>query len=273
MAGTTLAAKDESGSKSGYEYEFGLSPFNFSPSQIGQKAAEKAISKLGSKHYHTGKASLVLDPEITADLFGVFANTFFADEVLKGKSFLKGKLDQKIASDKIVLIDDGTIPGAACTTPVDGEGIATGKTILIEDGYLLGFLNDFRSARKMNIKPSGNASRSYKSLPRIEPTNLYLKPGSVSKYDLISSVKKGLYIDEVMGLHSINLISGEFSLGASGRVIENGSFSYPVEGIAIAGNITDLLNSVTEVASDLKFFPNGGGGCTILLEGISVSGK
>ena len=224
--------------------------------------------------FGTGKIDLVLDAEVTAEFLKAFASALFANNALKGKSVFGNKFSQKIASSKVTLIDDGTLDRGVMTRPVDGEGIPRKKTTLIDRGYLTNFLHNFHTALQMNVEATGNSRRSYyNEAPAIGPTNLYLVPGRITKARLLEDVDSGIYINYALGLHTIDTSSGEFSLGASGIAIEHGQLTYPVEGIAIAGNIADLLNSVAEIADDLRFFPDGFGGCAVLVKDISVSGS
>jgi PmbA protein len=145
--------------------------------------------------------------------------------------------------------------------------------MLIEAGELRGFLHSSYTARRMQVEPTGNAMRdSYTSPPRIDSSNLYLKPSGATRRDLMGSVSEGVYVTEAMGLHTIDPITGDFSLGASGREVRGGRLGAPLDRMGIAGNVLQLLGSVLGVADDLRFFPGGHGGSTVLLEGITISG-
>ena len=273
--GYSVPVAVEGGSaQTGFESDHALALPSLSAERIGQGAAAMAVAKLGARSYGTRRVDLVLDPRVTAGLFGALAPALYADNVLKGKSLFAHKLGEAVATEHLTLIDDGALEGGGRAAPIDGEGVATGETPLIREGILTYYLHSTYTARKMGAQLTGNSIRSsYHSPPRVGSTNLYPKPGNLGREELLAGVTDGLYISEVMGLHTVNPISGEYSLGALGQVIARGELTEPVEGIAIAGNVLDLLGSVMAVASDLRLFYHGGGGATVLLEGVSVSGK
>jgi len=269
-----LVAVDQEENQTGYAARFGMGIDELEPDAIGIEAASRAINKLGAEVVTTRRTEVVLDPEVVAGVFGTLASAFYADGVLKSKSLFKGLLGQSVARSTVTLIDDGRIPGALNTGPVDGEGTPTGRTTLIEQGILSGYLHDDFTARKMGVQRTGNAQRSgYLSSPHIGTSTLVLRPTSVTRPTLLKMVAKGIYVSEVMGLHTIDPISGDFSLGGVGWEMENGAMVRPVQKMGISGNIRDLLHAVAAVAEDLRFFASGNSGSTLLLEGISISGS
>jgi len=221
----------------------------------------------------SGFPTVVLDPETTASLLGAFAGLFSADSVLKGKSALAGRTGETIASPSVTLVDDGGIAGGYSSAPVDGEGTPTGETILIDKGVLRGFLHTAFSARKMGVAPTGNGVRGgYTSAPEPSPTNFYFRPTGIARDALLGSVASGIYLTDLMGLHPVDSTTGHSSLGASGLAIENGRIGQPLDRMAISGNVIDLMRAVEAVATDLTFLVMGGGS-TVLLRDISVSGS
>ncbi|HHU33232.1 MAG TPA: TldD/PmbA family protein, partial [Clostridia bacterium] len=191
----------------------------------------------------------------------------------KGKSVFSGKVGKKVSSTAITIIDDGALPGAILSSPFDGEGVRTQETILIEEGILQGFLHNSYTAAKEGVSSTGNGIRgSFKGTPEVGTTNFYIKPGSITQEELIKDISKGLYVTEVMGIHTANPISGDFSVGAAGLLIENGVLTTPVRGIAIAGNIIELLESVDLAANDLTFFV-GRGSPTLRIAKMTISGS
>ena len=221
----------------------------------------------------SGRMAVLLSPEVTASLFGELAALFSADAVLKGRSLLAGKAGDRIASSNVTLIDDGRHPEGYASAPVDGEGVASRETVLIDRGVLRGFLQSAYTAARMGTSLTGNALRGdYCSRPHISRTNLYLRPTGVSAEQLLRGVSDGVWVMEVMGLHTINPVTGDFSLGASGLRIESGRLTAPVDRMAIAGNILELLGSVEAVADDLEFLVIGPG-ATVLLRNLAVSGQ
>jgi PmbA protein len=269
-----LAAIEKEENQTGYSSGFGLGIEDLEPDAIGIEAASRAINKLGAEPVTTRRTDVVLDPEVVCGIFGALASAFHADNVIKGKSLFKGWVGKRVAGPMVTLIDDGRIPGAVNTGPIDGEGTPTRRTVLIDEGTLTGYLHNDFTARKMNTPRTGNAQRGgYLSSPHIGTNTLLLRPTGVSRKTLLGMVAKGIYVSEVMGLHTVDPISGDFSLGAVGWEMEHGSMVRPVQKMGISGNVRDLLNSITAVGEDLRFFASGNSGSTLLLEGISISGS
>ena len=268
-----LVAEENGESQTGFDLEYSLRYENIDPVKIGREAARKAVRMLGAKDIGTQKATVVLDPYVATNFLGVLAPALSAEAVQKGKSVFAGKIGNKVSSSVITVIDDGALPGAVMSSPFDGEGVATQETILIKDGVLHGFLHNSYTAAKEGIKSTGNGIRgSFKGTPEVGTTNFFIKPGNVTQEELLKDISKGLYVTEVMGMHTANPISGDFSVGAAGILIENGILTTPVRGIAIAGNIIDLLESVDLVADDLTFFV-GRGAPTIRIPQMTISGS
>ncbi len=242
------------------------------PVAVGEEAAKDAVLLLGAKRIRTTKATLVLSPYIVTNFFSILIPALCADAVQKGRSLFQHKLGKKVAASLISLIDDGKMSGGIATGPVDGEGVPTGETNLIVDGVLHTFLHNHYTAAKDNVRSTGNGVRnSFKGMPEVGPTNIYIKPGDVTRDTLISQVQNGFYVTNVMGMHTANPISGDFSVGAAGVWIKDGEMTHAVRGVAIAGNILDFLGDVDGVANDLRFF-GAQGAPTIRISGITISG-
>jgi len=268
-----LIAEEGGESQSGAHVDFAIGPAGLDAEIIGREAARRAVDKLGGRPCPTRRASLLLSPDVVDGLLESLAPIFFADDVLKGKSLLAGKTGESVAAAGVSLVDAGRMPGGCNSAPVDGEGVATGETVLIEAGVLRGFLHDGFSARKMGEPPTGNGMReSFFRAPATQTTALSLRPTG-SRDELYQAVADGLLIEEVMGLHTINPISGDFSVGASGRAVRNGEPGAAVAGIGMAGNVRDLLNALVGVGDDVRLMASGNSVSTILLEGLSVSGE
>jgi PmbA protein len=179
-----------------------------------------------------------------------------------------------VGSHRATILDDGRLSGADHAAPYDAEGVATRCTLLMEGGVLKGFLHSTYTSVRMGAAPTGNAWRSgYMSAPHISPSTLYLQPTGLSREALMMEAGDGVYVTEVMGLHTIDPVSGDFSLGASGLTLKGGRTDAPVDRIGIAGNILDLLKSIAGVATDLRPMPGGGAGSSTLLTGITVAGS
>jgi PmbA protein len=221
----------------------------------------------------TRKTPVVLDPYVAAGFLDLISTALTSEAVQKGRSLFAGKKDTEVASGKITVIDDGTLPGGIASAPFDGEGVATSRTVLIEDGVLKGYLYNTYTAAKDGVCSTGNGVRnSFKGTPEVGVTNIFIKPGSVPAEQLFSELEKGIYITEVMGMHTANPISGDFSVGVSGLLIEKGQLTRPVRGMALGGNIMDLLAGVNAVGNDLKFFGSRGSP-TLRISEMTLSGQ
>lgn len=243
------------------------------PVIIGQEAAQEAVRLLGAKPIPTQKLALVLPPQVATDFLHILAAALTAEAVQKGRSLFAHQLGNPIAAPTVTIIDDGSLPGGINTAPTDGEGVPSQRTVLVQDGILQTFLHNFYTAQKEGTVSTGNGVRSsFKTTPEVGPTNMFFAPGTVSEDELIQSVDKGLYVFDLMGTHTANPISGDFSLGVSGVLIEKGKFTRPVRQVVLAGNIRDLLNQVQAVGSNLRFYL-GLGAPTLLVEPLTISGK
>jgi PmbA protein len=193
------------------------------------------------------------------------------DSVYRGASFLAGKLGQKIAGDNVNIIDDGTIAGGFGTSPFDGEGVPTRRTVVVENGVLKSYLLNTYTAKKLGLQTTGNASRGLAGTPGIGPGNYFLQSGAKTPKELISGIKEGLYVTEFLG-QGVNLVTGDYSRGASGMWISGGEFAYPVEEITVAGNLKELFFNISEIANDLEF-RGSVAAPTIRVDGLTVGGE
>lgn len=234
-------------------------------------AVEKTARILSGKPLPTSQYTLLLDPEITASLIDEIGALFCASDVHKGRSMMKGKLGEKISDSCITLIDDARIPKRSGSSLFDGEGFPTGRTVLIESGVAKNYIYNMQYAAKDGVISTGNASRSFSSLPDVGNSNLILEAGSDTQESLIKRVSNGFLVLELMGLHTLDPVSGDFSLGAKGIRITNGILGEPVAGVTIAGNLLDLLGKASAVGSDQEFFGSVAAS-TLLVEDIAVAG-
>jgi len=235
-------------------------------------ACLRAVSLLGGKRVESRRLPALLDPLVTCEFLNIIGDSLCADSVQKGKSLFRGMLGKKVASPLVNIVDDGTLAGGVATSPFDGEGNPTQRTVLVKDGILENFLYDDYTANKDNVVSTGNAVRSYGSLPEVGASNLFMAAGNKKKNELAGEVKTGVYIFETMGMHTVNIVSGEFSVGINGLWIEGGKYSYPLHGLTAAGNIFDLLDSIDCVGDDLKFY-GGTGAPSVIVRDLMVGGR
>ena len=237
-----------------------------------EKTVENTLVLLGGKQVPSGRYDLVFDPFVAAEMLELLADALRGDQVLKGKSFLAARVGQKVGASSLTIVDDGRLKRGLGSSACDAEGLPTQATVLVREGVLQGFLYDSTSARKAGKTSTGNAGRaSYKGLPEPETTNFYIQPGSKSPEDLMAGINSGLYVHNVMGLHTVDTISGDYSLGIMGERIEKGKRTHGVRGVTIAGNLLDLLNTVEAVGNDLVF-TGSLGSPTLWVRGVSVGG-
>ncbi len=269
----TVPMAEKDGQKEvGYGFSFARKLNDLDLNKVAVQGADRATRKLGAKSIATGQYPVVLEQEMSASLISALLSAFYGKNVWLNKSLFKNKLGQKIAADHVQLINDPSHEQGSYILPIDDEGLPVRKTQLIENGELKAFLHNLYSAHALQSQPTASGMRGYGSLPGTGPANCYFQPGTLSKEQIIQSIDRGIFVDEMMGLHTINPVSGDFSVGMSGQFIQNGVFAYPVSGLALAGNIQDLLFSIDQIGTDLKFFLGGLGGSTILLDNLSISG-
>ncbi|MGC4096601.1 MAG: metallopeptidase TldD-related protein [Nitrospira sp.] len=223
-----------------------------SPEAIGQEATRRTVRKLGARKAATCRVPVIFDPEVAGSLLSHLCSALSGYALYKGASFLIGQLGQEIAPDFVTIYDDGRMPGGLGTRPFDGEGLPTRKQAVVERGRLTSYLLDTYSGKKLGLPSTGNAARSIGESPSAGPTNFYMVPGTTRPEDILASVKQGLYVTDLIGF-GINMVTGDYSRGASGFWIENGELAYPVEEITIASNLKQMYSTIETIGSDLVF--------------------
>jgi PmbA protein len=242
-----------------------------SPEHVGQVAAQRTLRRLGARKVKTAQVPIVLDPMVANSILDHIFEGVNGDSVYRGASFLAGKMGQTIAGDKVSVIDDGTMPGGFGTSPFDGEGIPTRRTVVIENGVLKSYLLNTYTAKKLGLQTTANASRGLAGTPGIGPGNYFLQPGTKTPKEIIAAIPEGLYVTEFLG-HGANLVTGDYSRGASGLWISGGELAYPVEEITVAGNLKEIFLNISEIGNDLEF--RGSVACpTIRIDGLTVGGE
>jgi PmbA protein len=254
----------------------GRDPAALDARAIGEEAAERAVSLVGARQPESRRCPVVLDAFVAASFVGFIGGMLSAEAVQRGRSLFAGREGDEIANPAFALADDGTHPEGPGSAPFDGEGSPSRRTPLVEGGRLLTFLFDVRTAGKAGRQTTGNASRSsYRSPPGVGTTNLLLEPGQGSLDELVAGTGEGLYVTDVAGLHSgVNPVSGTFSVGASGRLIEGGELGRPVRELTIASDLVSMLQAVRAVGSEARWVPFGGSvkAAPLLIGEMAVSG-
>src|SRR5437773_6122048 len=242
-----------------------------SPEHVGKVAAQRALRRLGARKVKTQHVPVIFDPLVATSILEHIFEGVNGDSVYRGASFLAGKLGQKIAGENVTVIDDGTIPGGFGTAPFDGEGIPTRRTVVIENGVLKSYLLNTYTAKKLGLQTTANASRGLAGTPGIGPGNYFLQPGVKTPQEIIAGIGEGLYVTEFLG-HGVNLVTGDYSRGASGLWISGGELTFPVEEITVAGNLKQMFFNISELGNDLEF--RGSVACpTIRIDGLTVGGE
>jgi PmbA protein len=221
-----------------------------SPYKIAKEAAERTIKKLNPRKAKTGEISVVYDPRVSRSLIGHLAGAINGSSITRGTSFLLEMMEKQVFSSDITIIDNPHIIRGPSSKPFDGEGVRNGNMDIIKQGVLKNWVLDSTSARQLKLTSNGRASRGTTSPPSPTTSNLYMEAGKIKPKDLISDIKQGFYVTELIG-SSVNGITGDYSRGASGFWIENGLLTYPVNEITIAGNLKTIYMNMT-AADDLE---------------------
>ncbi len=245
---------------------------NINLEEVGREAGQKALMLLNPKKINSFKGFAVFDTFVATEFVELLSQSLSAENYLLGRSLFIGKMNEQVINPLINIIDDGTIPEKFGSTPFDGEGVPTSRKILIEKGMLQSLMHNTYTAKRMGTSSTGNSVRLASGIS-VGPTNFYIDTDE-KKYDkeeLIKNVDKGVYITEVMGMHTANPVSGDFSVGVSGVYIENGELKYPVKEAVISGNLLEVFNNIVALGNDLRFYGNIGSP-SFLVEGVDISG-
>lgn len=219
------------------------------PASVGRTAAARAVRRLGSRKISTTEVPVIFDPENAASLIRTLAGAASGPSLYRRASFLLDRLGTTIAAPRVTVVDDGLIPGALGSRPFDGEGLATRRTVLVREGVLESYLLDSYSARKLGLTSTHHAVRDGSGVT-VATTNLMLLAGPSTPAELIASVKRGLYVTELIGF-GVNAVTGDYSRGAVGLWIENGELTHPVEEVTVAGNLLEMFTRIEGIGNDL----------------------
>jgi PmbA protein len=246
-----------------------------SPEAVGAEAGRRTVRRLGARRVPTQKVPIVFAPEVARSLIGSLFEAASGDSIWRHASFLAGKLGETIASPSLTLIDDNMMMlpsgvGGFGTSPFDGEGLPSRRTVVVENGVLRNYLLNTYTARKLGMRSTHNAARGLAGTPGIGCGNLYLEPGTVTPEEIIGDIPAGLYVTSLMGFGT-NIVTGDYSRGATGLWIENGVLTHAVEEITIAGNLGEMLRNVTAIGNDLKF-RGAVASPTLRIDGMTIAG-
>lgn len=264
-------------SQTGFGFTAGRSFASLDPAEAAREASSMAVDLLGGKQVESARVPVLFDNLTCAELVAMLGSALSAEQVVKGKSFLAGKLLREVAASSLELIDDGLMDGGYGTSPFDGEGVATSRKSLIEGGTLVGYLHNCYTASRMDARTTGNAGRgSFHSPIGVTPTNLLMKKGKASHDELRSGMGRGFEVLELQGTHAgMNIVTGEISVGARGFWVERGRRVHAVREVTVAGNLAELLSNIAAVGSNIRFTPllGGIGAPSMLVEGLVLGGR
>ena len=262
VASSVTVAKDDKSMERDYEYTNKCHLKDIvDAEELGRMAAEQSIRKLSPKKIGSEKIAIIFDKRIAKGILSTFASAISSSAISRGTSFLKDKINQKIFSNELNIFDKPDILKGLGSRSFDSEGVKTNSLKLVEQGVLKHYLVDTYNGKKLNLKSNGRCGGT---------SNLYFDNGSISYKDLLNSNSKCLYITETIG-HGSNIVTGDYSVGATGFLIESGEFKYPINEITIAGNFNDMFQNIT-LANDLEF-EYSTNSPTMMIEGMVVAGK
>lgn len=230
--------------------------------EVALRAADYTVQRLGAKTISTGKMPIILSQRMVAQFWGELLSAINGSNLYRDASFLKGKVGQKILNERVNIVEDPLVPRGWASSYFDREGVATQKRNLVEAGVLQGYILNSYSARKLGLETTGNAGGAH---------NILVQSTGEDEVTLLQKMDTGLLVTEVMGM-GINLVTGDYSQGASGFWVEKGAIQYPVEGVTIAGNLKDMFAEVIAIGTDVNrrsYIQSG----SVLIGEMMVAGK
>ncbi len=274
----TSVAEEAGEAEVGWDFDTSHFFGDLDAERVGREASRMALESLGGRKISSGVYAVLIHHRVASEFLSLLAHSFEADQIQKGKSPLRGKMGEGFFSPLITIEDNGLHPRGILTSPVDGEGMPTQKTPLVVHGELSGYLYDRYWAKRERgssgspVESTGNSRRSgIKSPPGIGTTNFLIEPGKLPFPGLLRDLHKGILLEEVMGLHTVDPISGDFSLGCSGKWVDGGKEVHPIKSVAVAGNLFKLFEDVVEVGEDFRFL-GAVGSPSLLVRGLKISG-
>lgn len=223
------------------------------PEEIGREAAERVLQRLGARKLPSARAAVIYEPRTAVTLLRHLGDAVLGDAVAEKRSFLLGRIGERVASPALRVVDDGRLIRGLASRPFDGEGVATRRNPLVEDGRLRGYLLDSYTARRLGLATTGSARRPARGLPTPGTSNLILEPGADAPEAIVSGTERGLIVTELIGF-GVNGVTGDYSRGAAGLWVEDGRIEHAVQEVTVAGNLVEMLCAVDAIGNDLTFF-------------------
>lgn len=222
-----------------------------SPEHIAVEAARRALGRRGARKIETMRAPVIFDPSMARGFFASILGALCGDALARKQSFLAGKKGEQVLSPGVALVDDPALPGGFASRPFDGEGLVTPRQALIDNqGRITTWLHDARSASRLGEEPTGHASRGASSLPSPSPTNTTVEGGRGDLASIIRDTPRGLLVTRLLG-RGVDMVTGDYSRGASGFFVEGGEIAFPVEEVTIAGTMFEMMKAIDRVGADL----------------------
>lgn len=267
-------ADDGDETQTGFGFSVGRDVDELDIEKAAREAADRATRLLGATKPASRRVTVVLDPFVTAQFLGIIGGTLNGDSVVKGRSLFANRLGDQVASPLVTLVDDPTNPLAYTATDIDGEGLAARRNVLIDRGKLGMFVQSSYSARRMGVATTGNGTRGgYAGSPGAGCLALQVVPGTRSQAEIVAGIDDGILVQQVQGLHSgVNPVSGDFSTGAAGITIANGTLGAPVREFTIASTLQKMLLDIAEVGGDLEWLPMRATGVSLVIHDVTMSG-
>ncbi len=266
---------DAADTHTGSGFSVGRGPADLDPDEAKGDAVLRATRLLGATKARSGRCTVVFDPRVVSTLLSIVASALSGEAVVKGRSFFAGRIGEVVADPAVTLVDDPTNPRAYSAASYDGEGLATRRNVLIADGMLRMFVYDTVAARRAKTQSTGSAVRGgFSGTPTAGCRALVLSPGSRGDEEILAAVGDGLYVQSVTGVHSgVNPVSGDFSVGAEGLLIRDGSLAEPVREVTVASTLQRMLQSVVEIGRDLHWLPGVAAGQTLAIADMQLGGE
>ncbi len=255
-------------------YSVGRAPSELSLQEAADDAVSRLLAKIGSTKPESGEVTLVLEPRLTSTVLGIISGMLGGEAVAKSRSPFAERMGEQIGSSLLTIVDDPTNPDSPGAEPYDDEGLATRRVPLLKAGVLEGFLHNSYSARRAGTVSTASAARGFSTRPGISARALTVEPGAGDLESLVAKVDNGVLASALGGLHSgVNPVSGDFSVSVEGVRIRDGQRAEPIKEATLASTLQRLLLDISHVGADVEWQPGGTGGVTLLIPGVTLSGR